>query len=146
MANYVAVARSNYFRVTNVDAFLEWAASRGLSHWTCKAGEYPIQSEGTPGDVFHAIAAESGDGWPSTYYDDEFEDAVECDIADELLEYLDPRDVAILLEVGWENLRFLAGYATAVCTGYKPVYINLQDITAKATEAFPGKTISSLSY
>lgn len=122
MANYYATTRSNYFRVKNTEAFLDWCSERSLEHW---AGGR---------ENFHAISADNGDysGWPSW---DHAEDH-EIDFAAELAEHLDPRDVAVLLESGSEKLRYITGVATAVHPNGETVTITLADIYKEAQEAF----------
>jgi hypothetical protein len=41
--------------------------------------------------------------------DPDIEDDVEVNVADELTDHLDPRDVAVLLEIGSEKLRYFVG-------------------------------------
>jgi hypothetical protein len=127
MANYYATTRSNYFRVKDVPAFHAWCRKRDLEFWTDneKCG---------PDGIFHAISADTGDcaGWPR--FDHE-EDA-EIDFAAELAAHLDPRDAAILFEVGSEKLRYLNGDAVAVHPSGRTVSINLNDIYDRSRKAF----------
>jgi hypothetical protein len=82
MPNYVSVCRSNYFKVKDEKRFKRWCAFWSLEHWT----DTPKGLEGT----YHAIANESGDGWPSSHpetYDD-------IDFEAELRDHLAPDTIA----------------------------------------------------
>ncbi len=136
MANYCATTRSNYFRVKDAAAFEAWCNERNLDFWT-----KPIDDHGD----FYAISADTGDcaGWPS--YDSDADD--EFDIAGELANHLDPRDVAILFEIGSEKLRYLNGYAVAVHAGGRTVSVSLRDIYKRARNAFgPALGITEATY
>jgi hypothetical protein len=138
MANYVAITRSNYFRVKDAAAFQSWAKELDLTVW--KAVDNKKQTA-------FAISADTGDccGWPQYRYgDDEPED---IDFVGELAAHLDPRDVAVLLEIGSEKLRYLIGTAVAVDSSGKTVTCSLDDIYAKAVDAFgPTASISQAQY
>jgi hypothetical protein len=136
MANYVAATRSNYFRVKDTAAFEAWCNKRDLDFWTKAVDEM--------GDCY-PISADTGDcaGWPC--YDSGTRD--EFAITDELATQLDPRDVAILVEIGSEKQRYLAGYATAVHPDGRTVSVSLTDIHERATQAFgPTLGITEAAY
>ena len=142
MANYVANTRTNYFRVKDAAAFLAWCKELELEHWT---NEFPDQ----PGDTFYALTADSRgdcDGWPTYVEDKNGEQIEDYNFADDLAEHLDPRDVAILKEVGTERLRYLTGYATAIDATGKSVTISLRQIDELAEKAFPGLTVTEAIY
>ena len=129
MANYYATTRSNYFRVKDAEAFKVWCSELNLEFWTEQFPEHP-------GDTFYAISAGSGDGgWPSTRWGED-EDPIDIDMETEIPKHLDPRDVAILLEVGNEKLRYVTGYAIAIHAEKPPVYVNISSIVDKAREEF----------
>jgi len=136
MANYCATTRSNYFRVKDAAAFEAWCNERNLKFWTKMIDELVD---------FYAVSADTGDcaGWPS--YDCDTDD--EFNIADELAPHLDPRDVAILFEIGSEKLRYLTGYATAVHADGRTVCVNIQDIYELARNTFgPALGITEATY
>lgn len=124
MANWYGSARSNYFQVKNAEAFLEWAERRGL-------GVFKSEQNA---DVFAIHPGESTDNgdWPS--YD--MEEDKEFELAPELSEHLCPRQVAVLLEVGAEKLRYLTGHAIAVNHKGRFVVLSLDDIYRKAAREF----------
>lgn len=59
-----------------------------------------------------------------------------------LSDHLDPRDVAILFEIGNEKLNYLIGYAIAVNADGVRTKISLDDIASKAQDLFPGLSIT----
>jgi hypothetical protein len=137
MANYYATARSNYFRVKDVAAFKAWCAKRYLDFWTSRDEDI--------GERYAISPSEYGDGagWP--HYDTDEDD--DFDFAAELAEHLVSKDVAILLEVGSEKLRYLIGYATAVQSDGRTVHVNLDEIYDKAKAAFgPNANITDATY
>lgn len=131
MANYYATTRSNYFRVLDPDTFKTWCNDRSLEVW----------DKDIAGDTFYAISADTGDssGWPSqTLETDENgdEDFVDIDFDGELAEQLDPRDIAVLMEVGYEKLRYLVGVAVAIHPDGRKHIININSITDEAKALF----------
>lgn len=130
MANYTASTRSNYFRVIDADRFTSWCAKRNLTFWT-----KTLEAAGT----FYAMSAETGDcdGWP--FFD--IDDDCEINFVAEIAQHLDPRDVAIIYEIGAEKLRYLTGYAIAIHPDGRTVSLNIVDIYALARAAF-GPTIN----
>lgn len=136
MANYYATTRSNYFRVKDTAAFEAWCADNSLEHWT----------DTKDGDTYHAISADTGDsgGWPSQRYeedDDGAGDYVDINFDAELADFLDPRDVAILLEVGSEKLRYLVGVAVAIHPDGRTHHLNIGSIYDEARKAFKDDAI-----
>lgn len=91
--DYLATTRSNYFRINDEAAFHAFCETLNLRYWkhTIEPGEKP----------HYAITADIGGqsrGWPSeTWMDNE---PVDVDLPAELDRFLDPRDVAVLMEVG----------------------------------------------
>lgn len=117
MANYYASARSNYFRVKDSKVFEAWVESiPGLGIFTKEIGE----------ETFYAIYDNGGDscGWPSY----EFENDRDIDLTAELAEHLVEGEVAVLIEVGAEKLRYLVGQAVAVKSDGEILCVNLNQI------------------
>jgi len=116
MANYVAFVRSNYFRVKDLEVFKLFMA--GLS-----GGEGAIFINEKPEDksllMFHSS------GVPS---DPENE---ECDFFIELREHLKDKEVAVVMEIGYEKMRYLQGYTWAVTPGKDVMHLCLDDIYDK---------------
>lgn len=129
--NYTGTARSNYCRVKDAQAFQDWVSTlRGVQ---------VVERDGR----FALLADE---GWPSSrpgpYADDE-----ELDLVQELASHLDDGEVAIVVEIGHEGMRYLDGAATAVNRQGEIRQILLGDIY-KVAEALaaPGTEITRASY
>lgn len=121
MANWYGACRSNYFRVKDPVAFLDWAEKCGLKAW-----------KNQDDDKLWAISTSDMDdsgGWPTSRYDEDG-DAVDEDISvpDELALHLQDGEVAVLMEIGHEKLRYLTGQATAVNAKGERVDISIGDI------------------
>ena len=126
MANYTATARSNYFAVKDAEAFKEWCATRGLDVWQGSddnAARFAI----APG-----IQSDCG-GWPELKGD---ENEPADDLCESLAQHLREGEVAILLELGHEKLRYLVGAATAVHSSGRRIDLTLAEIYTQAREAF----------
>lgn len=130
MANWYGSSRSNYFRVKDEGAFREWVYEVGLE---------VLEGEGGLRGIAPSRMSDSGD-WPtcaSVESDDPDErDERDVDIANELSTHLAEGEVAVLLTIGAEKLRYLTGYAVAVNWKGEIVSVGLDDIYAKAFEAF----------
>lgn len=119
MANYYANARSNYFAVKDVEAF-KAAMPSEIGVWTDNQGLARV-----------AIFAEGadGNGWQSHEYADDLSDeGVEIDLPALIAPHLLDGEVAILMEVGNEKLRYLIGHAVAVNSKGKTTEIDLSMI------------------
>jgi hypothetical protein len=136
LANWYGSARSNYFRVKDADAFLQWTERRGL-------GVFKSENQTDVLAIHPGDATDSG-SWPS--YD--MENDAEFDLIAELSAHLVPGQVAVLLEVGAEKLRYLTGQAIAVNAKGRVVEVCLGDIYRKAASAFrvPENEIQRAEY
>jgi len=108
MANYIGKARSNYIRVKDVMAFNEWADQFDL-----KVGS----------DDDGRVCVLSDEQWPDMNSNGEYVDFVKA-----LSTHLVEDEVAILMEVGSEKLRYVYGQAQAVDHKGHTLEINLNDI------------------
>lgn len=139
MANYYATARSNYFRVNNAIAFQQWCAKRHLDCWMKpyidNADKYAISPN-----------ANTDSGWP--YFElDENGDDFEIDIYKELSEHLHPKDIAVLIQVGNEKLRYLTGEAVAVHASGRIDKLHLEEIYERAMENIEdGVQLTEVAY
>ena len=141
MANYYATARSNYFAVKDETDFREWAARIGLNileptHRDKVADGIPRYGV-TPGD---------GDdsGWPTLRYNAETDDYDDIDVPGQLSAHLADDEVAVLMEVGNEKLRYVSGSAVAVNNQGKFVSLNLGSIYRTARRL--GKNLTLAEY
>ena len=141
MANYYATARSNYFAVKDEMMFRQWAEFAGL-----KVLDPTHTDKTADGIPRFAITPDNGneDGWPSHRYNEETEEYDDVDVLEELAAYLKDGDVAILMEIGSEKLRYLCGYANAVNSKGETVGITLEGIYALAGKL--GSNITRAEY
>ncbi len=138
MANHYATARSNYFAVKDEAAFREWAGLMGL------AVLEPDHRAKTAGGIrrFGIAPGNSGDNgsWPDSTYDADADEVDEFDLTEELAPHLADGEVAVLMEVGNEALRYVTGTAIAVNSRGKTVSINLDAIYDAARKLGPNIT------
>lgn len=119
MANYIASARSNYFKVKDKDAFLE-----AMERVPDVLVEY-----GNDDTVVLTVQNSDWGGWPSYYYNDEDDiEEEDFDIAELVSEHLKDDSVAIFMEVGAEKLRYVVGYAVAINSKGEREQVSLMDI------------------
>lgn len=129
-------ARSNYFRVRDPKRFERWCNYFGLAFWTGK--EIPDSN-----DLAYAIAADDGNGWPSMHP----ETSADFDFDSELRKHLDPRDIALLYQIGHEGLRCLSGHATAIHADGRAIHVGLHTIQELARKEFGDEaTITEACY
>lgn len=112
MANWYATARSNYVRVKDPKAFLDWADS------------LPNVEVVDRGERF-ALLVTGEDGWPSFRGEQGDE---EIDLASEIANHLAEDEVFIFQEVGAEKLRYLTGWAKAINSAGETVEVSIDDI------------------
>lgn len=138
MATYTSMARTNYFRVKDVDAFNKWIKQLvGLD-------KIVHETEGTIGILFE-------DGVPIHRWeikkdaDGNDEDVgIDIDFMEELSLHLADEEVAVLQEIGNENIRFVSGHATAVNNKGQRREVNLNHIYDLAKEL--GSKITRAEY
>jgi hypothetical protein len=124
------MCRSNYFKVKNPEAFKEWCNKLHLdvhesTNDNTQIGMLMIHPDNM-----------SESGWPFNQYDEELEDWVEIDFTGELAEHLADKQVAVLIEIGYEKLRYLIGVAIAVAWNGEIKSISLDDIYKLAEYAW----------
>lgn len=107
MANYYATTRSNYFRVKDRQLFSE----------EMEACDIRVLEHTTDPDLI-CITSDLDGGWPSHREVPRTEDNPysfeEVDMTEILPKHLQEGEVAVLMEVGHEKLRYLVGAAQAV--------------------------------
>lgn len=134
MANYIEHARSNYFRVKNLEAFEEATAPYG--GFSIKHGETDDS----------LIMIEADESFPTFGYDEESGEPLPKEFSDVVAEHLLPDEVFIAMGSGHEKLRYITGWAYAMdCTG-KYVAINLETIYDKARRKFKGKKLTEVKF
>lgn len=130
MADWTGHARSNYFRVKNVDAFIAFINSiPGVAFWTKEMN----------GTYFAIFADTTGHGgWPDTRDVEDQDD--NCygmeSLADDLVQYLAENEVAILMEIGNEKLCYLTFRSTAVTWDGRRIDLDSEEIYDRVANEF----------
>ena len=101
MADYCAFARSNYFAVHDTAKLAEDLPD-GLTIVSDDTGRVAVLADNTES------------GWPASVLDEDTDEDVDVDVAAIIATHLRAGHVAVLVEIGWEKLRYLAGRAVAV--------------------------------
>lgn len=133
MSDFNGTARTSYFRVQpeKLSEFKGWAKKLNL--------EVVENADG------HALLSHEAAGWPNYQPDDADMEGV--DFAQQISPWLAPGEVAVLLEVGYEKMAYLHGYACAASADGELVEINLtRSIMAKAKKKWPGAHVTEPSY
>jgi hypothetical protein len=134
MANDSGAARSNYFHVRDIDAFRRdlAAASEELGIWVHGEGSDP---------AFVAVYSEEPDTgcWPSGHHD-ERDEWVELDLVALIAPHVIDGDVVVLMETGWQKLRYLFGHAVAFSHAGETRELNLNGIYELGRELGPNVT------
>lgn len=163
MANYAANARTNKFRVKDVDALVADVARAGISIVEQERPGVPVYGDielvrrNSQIDGSERVALFASEGWPS--FDEDSvadrlgleEDQPVPDLPDSLhmivSRHLVEGEVAIFVEVGVEKLRYLGGVAVAVNDRGETRRVDLDDIVELAKEITPeGAAVDHPSY
>jgi len=134
MANYTGKGRTNYFKVKDLDAFIEAISQLPVEYHFDAKGEALMVMDDDP----------DGGGWNNGYWDEETGEWEEIDLAKIIAEHLCDEEVAVILEVGSEKYRYLSGYAEAVNNRGESRSVNLNQIYNLAKEL--GSHITDASY
>ena len=133
MANWYGKARTNYFRVKDVEAFRETKAFKNLEVEVIdKDGMVGLLAEGEFGD------------FPSGYHD-ENDEWVDVDVEALVAEHLIEGEVAVFMTVGWEKMRYLTGSARAINSAGQTRQVDLDDIYDLARREL-GPNVTTATY
>ena len=132
MANYYSSARTNYFRVKDVDAFNAWAKEYEDNYRV-----EVVDKEDTFGFLFDGESGVPNSRFVNGNYEP-------FDFMDELSVHLADDEVAILHEAGAEKLRYINGFAIAINNKAERRVISLDDIYVYAKEL--GKNVTRAQY
>jgi hypothetical protein len=137
MANYVAQWRSNYFHVKDEEEFGQAMSDLNIhvgSDDKGRCGIFPSQFN-------------DGNGIPWVRYNEETDEDEDTKLDQIIAKHLIEGEVAILMETGHENLRYVIGEAIAVNAGGETVTVSLNDIYRQAEEELaPGANITMAQY
>lgn len=141
MANWYGFARTNYFRVKDVDAFKE--ALKALDVEVIEVEQDSTSSDGRVKGMVGLIGRDEYGGFPTGGFDgeDEWQD-VEVDAL--VAEHLVDGEVAVFMEVGAEKMRYLTGRAWAINSKGETRQISIDDIYERAKEL--GPNVTSATY
>jgi len=123
MANYYAHCRTNYFKVKDPNAFSEALLDVPDIMFEESDGAFMIWGNNP-----------DGAGWPTMIFNDETNDWDDFDLPLFVADYLADDSVAIFMEVGYEKIRYLVGYAIAVNSKGETRDVSIHDIYEKAVE------------
>ena len=137
MANYYATARSNYFAVRDEKAFRVWTTLLGLT--ILEPTHHDKVSDGIPRFGIAPGDFDEG-GWPTSIYHEDTDVCEDIDVAGQLAVHLADGDVAVLMEVGNEKLRYVAGSAVAVNHKGETTSVDIDDIYQAALVLGPNIT------
>ena len=134
MANYYGYARSNYFKVKDVDKFREFVSK-------LPGAEFIEDSAGRVG-----FLGDMECGLPSFTWDEESQEETEIDLEQEIATHLAEGEVAILMEAGHEKLRYVTGFASAVNWKGETASVSINDIYRMAQEELGGENVTQAEY
>ena len=130
--NYIGSTRSNYFAVKNPEAFKVFLQQFGdleLIEGTAeKKGLFGFLVGGDSGSLPNSKSAPDPEGEEGDVED------VDVDFIAELAPHLADGQVGVVIEIGYEGMRFLGGYATAFNNQSQLKQLNLDDIYEVAKE------------
>jgi len=124
MANWEGRYRSNYFKVKDVKKFEEW-----VDALTGGEGKAKLSFDA---DCSNRVCIF---GYGSIPDPPEDEKGDRPDFFDELALHLETCEIAVIQEVGWEGLRYLTGYSTAIDWLGRVATASIDDIFKDLSEA-----------
>lgn len=133
MANYYAAARSNHFRVNNVEGLKEILPGGVELH---EASQHSDQ-------VCLIVTCPDQAGWPFWDHDSDEDDA-EIHWVALISPFLLDDEVVIMMEAGAEKLRYISGFAFAFNNKGEEITIRLSDIYERAKDL--GTNITAAEY
>ena len=128
MANYQGTFRSNYFGVKDVEAFQQFCEKHNLEF---------IEKNSQCGFLMHP---DTEGGFSTTGWDSENEE--ETDILADIAEHLAADQVAIVMEVGQEKMRYLVGHAWLVNAEGEEKFLSLADLALEAARSLSSADIT----
>lgn len=119
MANYYASARSNKFKVTNLEDFQANMPS-----------DIEVYIEDLQENIVCLLCNGDGTsgGWPTSIYCEDTEEYEDWDVESYVSEFLVDGEWCVIQEVGAEKLRYLIGYSLAFNNKGVSHSVNLEDV------------------
>lgn len=116
MANYEAYARTNYFKVADMEGL-----RKATQDWPVS-----LEPHSKNKDFYCFIANEE---WPDETVDFETDEIIQCNVERDILPFLEPEQIFIITEIGHEKMRYLHGGASAFNTSTKEyIHISTNEI------------------
>ncbi|MBD5585767.1 MAG: hypothetical protein HDQ88_11850 [Clostridia bacterium] len=128
MANYICSTKTNDFRVTDLDAFRDLmdrcSSEDELEVWKTTKEDGSIKVGFGVYGTFNGLSNNGYDEDDEEYEEYDPDESLDRFIA-ELQPLIHPDDACILIDVGWEKLRYVGGNALVI-TNKDTYNINLQ--------------------
>lgn len=105
---YSEYARSNYFKVKDRAVFDDYCRQRGLEVMTTRV------AKGISSEELVGLCSSGNDGMPTSYLCPDTGELISCDVAEELGDMLPDGEVAVVMGVYNDNMRYVGGYAWAI--------------------------------
>ena len=118
MANYYGRSRTNYVEVKDKEEFKSYVEKTG--------GVYIENNEGKVGALYE-------EDTPCCIYDENDEE-IDVDVSADIAEMLVDKEVLIIMESGYEKMRYLTGRAIAINNKKETRIIDIFDILKEAQE------------
>lgn len=131
MANFEGVARSNYFKVKDREAFEAALEETGVEIWPGVGPNEGRVALGFPDPSFIVYRSDA--------YDEE------ADVPEMVSAHLAEGEIAVFMMVGYEKMRYVVGFALAVDSTGKSVEVNIDSIYDLASRELSG-TATSAEY
>ena len=151
MANYTASARSNYVKVSDIDRL-----RHSLAPWPISIHEARNHETDEEGNGYFCFLCDNESGWPAIRWEeltDTTSEEFEFDWETDVMPFIAPNEVLVIMEVGNVKLQYLSGYATAyirreteIDFTVESVAIRLYDIYEKAKNAFGVEHVTVAEY
>jgi len=128
MANFYGTARTNYFKVKDIEAFKDFVNS--LSNCTL------LEDVGKDEQKLFGFYSDCDSGCFPSSYNEETDEHEDIDIVEETAKHLAEGEVAVFMEAGGEKCRYISGWATAINDRGDSIYLSLNDIYKMAEDKF----------
>ena len=135
MADWYGAARSNYFKVRDLDAFRK--AFEGIDvKIVGSAADDSVAEDG----LVCLLGDDQYGGWPSWICDEETDEDREVDVVQIVAGHLADGEVAVFMQSGAEKLRYITGYAVATNNKGETRVIDIDMIYDLAKDLGPNVT------
>ena len=115
MANWYGFARSNYVRVTDIQALTD------LVNLKCGGVEIVTKTDQATGDTLYAFLANgTEDGaFPSCYWPEDSDETEDYDFGELVMDFIPLGEILVTQTCGAEKLRYITGSSSAYCWAVK---------------------------